>query len=87
MPALIALARALTSRILGTTAGRVGLTAGAAAGGTLLPGVFDGDGGRARRRRRRRTLTSSDRSDIAFIVATLGPGAGKSFAMIVAARC
>jgi len=38
------------------------------------------------RRRRRRALTQGDKADIAFIVATLGAPAGKSFAMIIAAK-
>jgi len=69
---------------------RAALPAAVGLGAGLIPGLFDGDGGglgdRPRRRRRRRVLTANDRADIAFIVATLGPGAGKSFAMIVAAR-
>jgi len=69
---------------------RAGLPAAAGIAGGLIPGLFGGDDGgaleRPRRRRRRRVLTSNDRADIAFIVATLGPSAGKAFAMIVAAR-
>jgi len=49
--------------------------------------AFGGGGdGAPRRRRRRRVLTANDRADISFITATLGAPAGKSFAMIVAAR-
>lgn len=68
-----------------------------AAGGAAFTGasrLVGGDGDvdpltglvKPRRRRRRRVLTANDRSDIAFIVATLGGPAGKAFAMIVAAR-
>lgn len=39
-----------------------------------------------RRRRRRRALTASDRADIAFIAGTLDKGAGKAFAVQLAAR-
>jgi len=38
------------------------------------------------RRRRRKALTASDRADIAFIEATLGKAAGRSFAMLVVSR-
>lgn len=72
---------------------RAALLAGAgAAGGAgladprggLLPG-FGGDEDRPRRRRRRRALTASDRADIAFISGTLGPKAGKDFAVSLVA--
>lgn len=91
MLGLQAMARALLSRIGGrqalATAGRQLAIAGAGgAAGVGLAGLFDGGDGRPRRRRRRRVLTANDRSDIAFIVATLGAPAGKAFAMIVAAR-
>ncbi len=84
----------LAARVLGSLAGgggralatRVGLPAAVGVGAGLIPGLLGGDDGRPRRRRRRRVLTANDRADIAFIVATLGPSAGKSFAMIVAAR-
>lgn len=39
-----------------------------------------------KRRRRRRALTASDRADIAFIAGTLDKGAGKAFAVQLAAR-
>jgi len=60
--------------------------------GGFVPGFPDpGDlftGGHAmkKRRRRRRALTASDRADIGFIVGLLGPGAGKNFAVTLAAR-
>ena len=60
--------------------------------GTLLPDIgfpsFGGgdEDGRPRRRRRRKALTASDRADIAFIEATLGKAAGRSFAMLVVSR-
>jgi len=91
MGALLALAGGVLAR-LGGRAGitalgrRAALPAAAGLGGALIPSLFDGDGDRPRRRRRRRVLTANDRADIAFVVATLGPSAGKSFAMIVAAR-
>lgn len=69
---------------------RVGATAGAGGiAGTELAQRFFGPGGAsggARRRRRRRVFNQMDRSDIAFIVATLGASAGTKVAMIIAAR-
>jgi len=57
------------------------------AGGPGIPGLdLFPDDEKPRRRRRRRALTASDRADIAFIEATLGKAAGKSFAMIIATR-
>ena len=47
-------------------------------------GVFGEE--KKRRRRRRKALTASDRADIAFIEATLGKAAGRSFAMLVVSR-
>jgi len=88
MLALLALARAAVARTVGRTALTRGLTGGGIAGGfTSILGGGGGDGdGPPRRRRRKRVLTSNDRADIAFITATLGAPAGKSFALIVAAR-
>lgn len=89
--ALAALARAVAARtgrgLLGG-GGRRAL-AGSAAGtgaGLGIGSLFGGDEDKPKRRRRKRVLTQSDRADIAFVVATLGAPAGKSFAMIVAAR-
>jgi len=77
-------------RLLGSPAARgAGLGFGA---GSLLPdiipggGIFGGEDGKKRRRRRRKALTASDRADIAFIEATLGKAAGRSFAMLVVSR-
>ncbi len=90
MLALLQLARAaltrvgLTGRISGVRPLAVGVAGGVA--GSLIPGLFGGGDGATRRRRRRRVLTANDRADIAFITATLGAPAGKSFALIVAAR-
>lgn len=96
MAALFALARSVGARFGGRAVARTGargalartglVAGGAGLGGSLLAGAFGGGDDGPRRRRRKRVLTSSDRSDIAFVVATLGPTAGKSFAMIVAAR-
>jgi len=46
---------------------------------------FGGGDETKRRRRRRRALTASDRADIAFISGTLGPKAGKDFAVTLVA--
>jgi len=76
-------------RLLLTGGGRGGSIArtGAVGGGTgFLGSLFGGGDDRPRRRRRKRVLTQNDREDISFITATLGAPAGKSFAMIVAAR-
>jgi len=86
MPAWIASALALLAR----PAVRGGL-AGVGIGGLLpdfgIPGVeLFGDDEKKRRRRRRKALTASDRADIAFIEATLGKAAGRSFAMLVVSR-
>ena len=78
--------RSLGAR-LPTLAGRAALPVGGGIAGVGLGGLlFDGDGAPPKRRRRRRILTANDRADISFITATLGAPAGKSFAMIVAAR-
>jgi len=55
--------------------------------GGFIDAPFDilGDD-KKRRRRRRKALTASDRADIAFIEATLGKAAGRSFAMLVVSR-
>jgi len=57
-------------------------------GGGFLDAPFNilGGGEKHRRRRRRKALTASDRADIAFIEATLGKAAGRSFAMLVVSR-
>jgi len=60
--------------------------AGALVSGVGIPGVDLFPEEMKRRRRRRRALTASDRADIAFIEGILGKAAGKSFAMIIAAR-
>jgi len=90
MGALIALARGALAPVFGgggrALVRRVGVPIAAGVAGAGLGELAFGGEGRPRRRRRRRVLTANDRSDIAFIVATLGPGAGKAFAMIVAAR-
>lgn len=89
MLALARMAAAMVSRFRRLRPG-VALPILTGAGGTLaIQDIFAGDGGgdgRPRRRRRKRVLTSNDRADISFITATLGAPAGKSFAMIVAAR-
>ncbi len=55
--------------------------------GYLGKDIFGGfDDEKKRRRRRRKALTASDRADIAFIEATLGKAAGRSFAMLVVSR-
>lgn len=82
MAALLALARGSIARI-GGRAGVAGVGGGLAGG--LLGSGFGGDD-RPRRRRRKRVLTQSDRSDIAFIKATVGGPAARDFAAIVAAR-
>lgn len=91
MGALLALAQ----RVLGVSgaarAGRLARRAGIPIGAGIVgagigEAIFDGGDGLPRRRRRRRVLTANDRADIAFITATLGAPAGKSFALIVAAR-
>lgn len=90
MTALSLMARQIISR-LGGGAGRralLGAGAGTVIGAVGIPGVDlfpDGDGVR-RRRRRRRVFNAQDRADISFISATLGTGAGKQVAMIIAAR-
>ncbi len=58
---------------------------GFAGGGGFLPGLINGEEPK-KRRRRRRALTQSDKNDIAFVAATLGQPAAKSFALIIAAR-
>ena len=69
-------------RALGT-----GLGVGSLVGGVGIPGIdLFPDDDKPKRRRRRRALTASDRADIAFIQATLGQAAGKSFAMLVVSR-
>lgn len=86
MAALLALARSVGGRIAGGTGRRAALAgAGGGVGGSLFGGLF-GDDDRPRRRRRKRVLTQSDRSDIAFIKATVGGPAARDFAAIVAAR-
>jgi len=86
MGALLALARSVGVRLFGG-GGRRAIAGGVGGGlgGSLLGGLFDGDD-RPRRRRRKRVLTQSDRSDIAFIKATVGGPAARDFAAIVAAR-
>jgi len=65
----------------------LGAAGGALAATVGIPGVdLFPDGEKPKRRRRRRALTASDRADIAFIQGILGTAAGKSFAMIIAAR-
>jgi len=59
--------------------------------GSGFPDIFGGGDGfgdphKHKRRRRRKALTASDRADIAFIEATLGKAAGRSFAMLVVSR-
>ncbi len=84
---LLALARSALTR--GGVTGIARRSAVATALGFGGAAVFEGVGdepGAPRRRRRRRVLTANDRADISFITATLGAPAGKSFAMIVAAR-
>ncbi len=87
MAALLALARGSTG-FLTRFGGRRALAGSAAAGvgGSFLGGRLFGDEDRPRRRRRKRVLTQSDRSDIAFIKATIGGPAARDFAAIVAAR-
>ncbi len=58
---------------------------GGAAGFGIGEALFGGDDRRSRRRRKR-VFTAMDRADISFITATLGAPAGKSVAMIIAAR-
>lgn len=83
MAALLALARSVGTRL----GGRVGVVATAGGlGGGILGSAFGGGDDRPRRRRRKRVLTQSDRSDIAFIKATIGGPAARDFAAIVAAR-
>ena len=83
MPAWIASALALLARVPKGIIPGIGI-------GTLVPdfGIpgFGGDDEKKRRRRRRKALTASDRADIAFIEATLGKAAGRSFAMLVVSR-
>jgi len=86
MPAWILAALALLGRPVAR-----GALAGFGAGQFLpdigFPGFGGDDGeGKPRRRRRRKALTASDRADIAFIEATLGKAAGRSFAMLVVSR-
>lgn len=84
MPAWLIAAMALLARpaVRGAITG-VGV-------GQLLPdfGIpfLGGDDDKKKRRRRRKALTASDRADIAFIEATLGKAAGRSFAMLVVSR-
>lgn len=86
MAALLALARGVGARLTGGVGRRAALAGGAGGvGGGILGGLF-GDDDRPRRRRRKRVLTQSDRSDIAFIKATVGGPAARDFAAIVAAR-
>jgi len=92
MPAWIAAALRL---LAGGAAFGIGSELVAPHGG--LPDIFGGGGGTQEdwihvgghkriRRRRRKALTASDRADIAFIEATLGKAAGRSFAMLVVSR-
>ena len=62
----------------------LGAGGGVAVSQALGGGLF-GEEERPRRRRRRRALTASDRADIAFISGTLGPKAGKDFAVTLIA--
>lgn len=73
---------AVRGAVLPATAGGLG---GFAAGGGFGAEDFIGVEEK-KRRRRRRALTASDRADIAFIEGILGKSAGKSFAMIIAAK-
>jgi len=86
MPAWIAAAMRLLAPIV--PRGRAGAAALGVGAGSFLPdfGIFGGDDDKPRRRRRRKALTASDRADIAFIEATLGKAAGRSFAMLVVSR-
>ena len=72
---------AVTTRTLRSP---LALGAGAGVAGSQLFGGI-GEDERPRRRRRRRALTASDRADIAFISGTLGPKAGKDFAVTLVA--
>lgn len=86
MPAWIAAALALLRRPV-VQGGLAGLGAGSLLPDIGIPGVeLFGDDDKKRRRRRRKALTASDRADIAFIEATLGKAAGRSFAMLVVSR-
>ena len=86
MPAWIAAALRL---LAGGAAFGVGSELVAPHGVQGFPDIFGGGGfgdEKKRRRRRRKALTASDRADIAFIEATLGKAAGRSFAMLVVSR-
>jgi len=88
MPAWIAAALRL---LAGGAAFGVGSELVAPHGVAGFPDIFGGGDGvfgeeKRRRRRRRKALTASDRADIAFIEATLGKAAGRSFAMLVVSR-
>ncbi len=86
--ALIRAAQLARGTALGTPARALltGTGIGGVLGGVGIPGVDLFPDGERRRRRRRRALTASDRADIAFIEATLGKAAGRSFAMLVVSR-
>ena len=89
---------ALAANAIRSPFGRAAITSGAVIGAQALVSRGGGDGGvdalgnlihvggHPARRRRRRALTQSDKADIAFIAASLGPGAGTKFAMIIASR-
>lgn len=89
MPAWLVQAAAQVTRFLFGTRGRAlstGTAIGGLAAGVGIPGIDLFPDDEKRRRRRRRALTASDRADIAFVTATLGQAAGKSFAMLVVSR-
>ena len=86
MLALSTIARSALQRFGFGRARSLAVSGGVAAGAARLFGGGGGGDKGPRRRRRKRILTSGDRSDIAFVVATLGSPAGKSFALIIAAR-
>lgn len=88
LQAIAAAARLVGRQAAGTPirAGLTGLSLGGLLGGVGIPGIDLFPDDKPKRRRRRRALTASDRADIAFIQATLGAAAGRSFAMLVVSR-
>lgn len=91
---MIAILRTLAVNAMAFFAGRqlartaaVGVAGGAVGAGALALGQGLTGGGFRRRRRRTRALNCSDKADLAFIRATLGPTAAREALGVILARC
>lgn len=83
MGALLALARAVGSRLTGPVARRTLLPVGLGVGGGALgETLFDGDGGMPRRRRRRKALTNDDVRTALTIASAISKKAAENFILM-----